>query len=110
MGFLETEERKSLEIRSLRYEVDTSQSDRIQGDRTPSPTSSENSALLNIIFQNNIQTLTNSLIKYSSAPRKLNTSFSMRNASASLSFSYPKIIIGIITIVLVGMILDSFFH
>src|SRR6266542_3813380 len=44
MGFLETGERESLEIRSPRYEVDTTQNDR-QGDRTPSPTSSETSAL-----------------------------------------------------------------
>jgi hypothetical protein len=108
MGFLETEERESLEIKSPRYEVDTSQSEQHQGVRTPSPTSSENSALLNNNFPSNI--LTNSFIRYSSTPRKLSASLSRRNASASLSFSYPMIIIGVLTIILVGMIMDSFFN
>ncbi|PKK79545.1 PGAP1-domain-containing protein [Rhizophagus irregularis] len=110
MGFLETEERESLEIKSPRYEVDTSQNEQHQGDRTPSPASSENSALLNNNFPSNIQTLTNSFIRYSSTPRKLSASLSMRNASASLSFSYSMIIIGVLTIILVGMIMDSFFN
>jgi hypothetical protein len=105
MGLLETEERESLEIKSPRYEVDTSQSEQHQGDRTPSPASLETSALLNN-FPSSIQSLTNSSIK----SRKLSASFPMRNASASLSFSYPIIIIGVITIILVGMIMDSFFN
>src|SRR6266540_2867335 len=108
MGFLETGERESLEIRSPRYEVDTTQNDR-QGDRTPSPTSSETSALLNN-FQNNTQTSTNSFVKHFSTLWKPSALFSMRNASALLSFSYPIIIICVVTIIFGGMIIHSFFY
>ncbi|CAI2173453.1 5302_t:CDS:2 [Funneliformis geosporum] len=109
MGFLETEERESLEIGSPRYEVETLHSDRFHGDRTPSPISSETS-FLNNTFQNNIQTSTNSFINHFSTPWKLGVSFSMRNASASLSFSYTIVIISLITILFGGMIMHSFFY
>ncbi|CAG8453307.1 11184_t:CDS:10 [Funneliformis mosseae] len=110
MGFLETEERESLEIGSHRYEeVDTLQSDQLQGDRTPSPISSETS-FLNNTFQNNIKTSTNSFANHFSTPWKLGISFSMRNASASLSFSYSIVIIFLITIIFGGMIMHSFFY